>query len=695
MNEKLPFKPRARLLLQLGDELIKNESIALLELVKNAYDADATHVNLNMEKIDDIENGIIIMEDNGTGMDMETIKNSWMEPGSDRKAKLVKQKRRTTKFKRLVLGEKGIGRFAAHKLGNLIELVTRKQGNKELHLTINWTDFEKAKYLDDVEVKIFEREPEIFTDNRTGTRITIQKLRVPWTRGMVREVYRSWNSLCSPFSAPDSFLIDFHTDKKEWLDGLIKLEDIKNYALFSFSCEIKGKYVTKFSYKFEPWSTMKKLRKREVSEKNEGVKKMLKIVDEKGKSINPASNIGTITFEGLIFDRDARILSLGVSDKKGFTEYLDYNGGIKVYRDGVRIYDYGEPGNDWLGLDIRRVNIPAMRISNNIIIAAVSLKRQTSRALIEKTNREGFIANQAYESLKHSILYAINLVEIQRNEDKSRLRMLYGPTPKSEPVVSKIDALKKTVSKKIKNKSLKTQITKSLDRIEHDYRYILETLLRSAGAGLNLSVVIHEIEKIIGEINKVIEKEEISDRFSKLVEHLSRLVEGYTLIIRKSDRKEWNIQTIAEQAIFNMEFRFKAHKIEIIKGKISEEKVNCARNLVVATIMNILDNSIWWLNYGEIRTKKIFIEISKDLPGYTSLVIADNGHGFTLPVETITEPFVTGKPSGMGLGLHIASEVMKSHDGQLIFPDWGDFEIPNEFKNGAIVVLAFKKEAGK
>ena len=693
MTEKLPFKPRARLLLQLGDELIRNESIALLELVKNAYDADATHVNLNMEKIDDIENGIIVVEDNGTGMDIETIKNSWMEPGSDRKAILVKGKKRTEKYNRLVLGEKGIGRFAAHKLGNLIELVTRKHGNKELYLTINWTDFEKAKYLDDVEIKVFEREPEVFTDDKTGTRITVRKIRVPWTRGMVREVYRSWNSLCSPFSAPDSFSIDFQTDKQKWLDNLIKLEDIKNHALFSFSCEIKGQYVTKFSYKFEPWKTMKKLRKREISEKNEGVKKMLKIVDE--KSINLVSDIGTMTFEGLIFDRDAKILSLGVADKKGFTEYLDSNGGIKVYRDGIRIYDYGEPGNDWLGLDIRRINIPAMRISNNIIIAAVSLKRKTSSALIEKTNREGFITNQAYESFKQSILHAIHLVEVQRNEDKSRLRKLYGPTPKYEPVISKIDALKKTVSKKIKNKPLKIQITKSLDRIEYDYRYILETLLRSAGAGLNLSVVIHEIEKIIGEINKVIEKEDIPERFSKLVEHLSRLVEGYTLLIRKSDRKEWNIQTITEQAIFNMEFRFKAHKIEIVKGKISEEKVNCARNLVVATIMNILDNSIWWLNYGETRTKKIFIEISKDLPGYTSLVIADNGPGFTLPVETITAPFVTGKPAGMGLGLHIASEVMKAHGGQTIFPDWGDFEIPSEFKKGATVVLAFKNEAKK
>jgi len=86
------FKPRARLLLQLGDQLIKNESIALIELVKNSYDADANKVDIYMQNVDDLEKGIIIIEDDGYGMDAATVENVWMEPGSDFKAeKFIKR----------------------------------------------------------------------------------------------------------------------------------------------------------------------------------------------------------------------------------------------------------------------------------------------------------------------------------------------------------------------------------------------------------------------------------------------------------------------------------------------------------------------------------------------------------------------------------------------------------------------------
>src|SRR5690606_18777716 len=100
--------------------------------------------------------------------------------------------------------------------------------------------------------------------------------------------------------------------------------------------------------------------------------------------------------EGYIFDQDSFVLKLGVSDKVGFKKYLKANGGVKVFRDKLRVYDYGEPETDWLGLDLRRVNQPAKRISNNILLSSISINRKDSSDLIEKTNREGFIENEAY-----------------------------------------------------------------------------------------------------------------------------------------------------------------------------------------------------------------------------------------------------------------------------------------------------------
>jgi len=114
--------------------------------------------------------------------------------------------------------------------------------------------------------------------------------------------------------------------------------------------------------------------------------------------------------------------------------------------------------------------------------------------------------------------------------------------------------------------------------------------------------------------------------------------------------------------------------------------------------MNLIDNSIYWLDQNEFNaaenkekfSKKIFVNLVEE-EKYLNLIIADNGTGFLIPTDDITEPFVTAKPGGMGLGLHIASEIMEAQNGRLIFPDTGDFEIPNEFKNGATIVLAFKK----
>jgi len=693
------FKPRARLLLQLGDQLIKNESIALVELVKNSYDADATRADIIMEDPESNDCTLII-EDDGYGMSLDTVLNVWLEPGSDYKSKKIKNLEFSPRFKRLPIGEKGIGRFGVHKLGDVIEMTTKAQGSKEVHVIIDWSLFYRYDYLEDVPIQVIEREvPEYFKNGETGTSITIRKLREKWNRGIAREVKRSITALVSPFETHDSFKPTFNIiDKPEWFEGLLEWDEIKDYSLYNFKAKISDNKIIEFEYRFTPWASMPKVSKRKIDGSNELIKSHSNIQKEI-EFIDSSRNIeiGDVVFEGYIFDRDPYILKMGVSDKKGFKNYLDGNGGIRVFRDKLRVYDYGEPENDWLELDYKRFQNPFRSFSNNQILGAVYLDRKFSINLIEKTNREGFVENIAYKKLKFSLEHIVKLVEIIRESDKRRLKNIYGPTPKSEPVMSLLIEAKEYAESKVEPLTVKKQIVKYLNKIESDYKRVNENLLKAAGAGLSMSVVVHEVEKIIAEIMQVLKTEDSNSRLLKLVKHLSSLIDGYAEIIRRSKQSSENVIEVIDQAIFNTEYRLKAHNIEIIRqyrNYSGETNIKLTKSLIIGSLMNLIDNSIYWLNKARSSNlnlkQKIFIDLIEDR-SYINLIISDNGTGFLIPTEDIIEPFVSAKPGGVGLGLHITNEIMLAQNGRLIFPDYGDFELPSEFKSGATIVLAFKK----
>ena len=692
----LPFRPRARLLLQLGDQLIRNERIALFELVKNAYDADASFVRVTMKQVDSKEEGEIVIEDDGSGMDMDTIVNAWMEPGTDFRAKQFGERERTPKYGRLPIGEKGIGRFAVHKLGNIIEMVTRKKDNPEIAVKIDWRTFETKKYLSGVTVDIQERQPKVFKKGNSGTRIKITELRSLWERGMIRDAYRAITSIINPFEFKEAkFRVEFNCpDMPDFLEGLIKPEEIQEYALWHATCTMEGNSFS-MQFRFNPWPSMEgKIDPREkIIQEN-----ILDPYKKKPEELDLSKHkIGNLRMELYVYDRASSVMKLLMGSKRQLESYLDENGGIRVYRDGVRVYDYGERGNDWLDLDLRRVNVPALRISNNIVVGAVFLEREKSESLVEKTNREGFVENRAYNLFAKAILYAITRLENERYLDKSNIRAVFGPTMKTEPVYATFNVLRDKIKKKIQDRKLRKELIRQIDRAENEYNEVKETLLKSSGAGLSLSIVIHEFEKIIKELVKVVEREKSSQRIAKLVRHLAKLTEGFTALVRRGRLESHDLKEIIDQALFNIEYRLEAHRIRVIKG-FSDIKwdtmVRCTRNYILMVLMNILDNSIWWLARKHNKkegVKKIYITITRKIDGGVAAIIADNGSGFTIPIEHVVKPFVTTKPGGMGLGLYIADEIMKAHKGKLIFPEKGDISLPDEI-DGAVVGLLFRRD---
>jgi len=689
-------------MLLLGDELIRDTGIAVFELVKNAYDADASFCKTTLFNVHDEKDpsAKIIIEDNGTGMDIITIRNVWLEPGTENRKKQRQRGNRTKKHNRLPLGEKGVGRFAVHKLGRDIELITRASGEKEVVVNIDWSDFEKAKYLEDVGIDVTERRPKIFTGSKTGTRIEISNLReMPWTRRRTRALYRSITSICSPFESPFSGPGKFKTDlllqpELGWLKGLLKPEDVLGESLFNFKGVISGKTLT-YDYVFTPHRKLEAAEKRSVTECEMPV--VINSEDpntgKKQKETIDLSQyeIGDVRFNFHIFDLEPIVLKLTSSDPPGLKEFLKNNGGVRVYRDGMRVYDFGEPENDWLDLGGKRVNIPTSRIGNNQILGAVFVDLDSSKDLKEKTNREGFVENEAYLAFRKSIEFAVWQAQNERNMDKARIRKFYSRTKKKEPVLEDLTLLRGEVKKRGLEKALMGYV----DRIETQYRDVLDRLLVAAGAGLNLAAVMHEIEKGIASLYEAVSRGDSQRRLVTLAKRLSDMVDGLNWLTKKSGKSNVNASTLIGQAILNSEFRFRGHGIKIVNGIEDYDdpdfEVKCSRRLIMTVLSNLIDNSIYWLDIKGPKNKLLYLGTTYELNGLPAILVSDNGPGLIDPPEYLVQPFITRKPDGMGLGLHIADEIMKTQKGRLVFPELGDVTLPKGY-TGALIALEFFKK---
>jgi signal transduction histidine kinase len=704
MNESFSITPR--IIAHFGEDLIKNESIALLELVKNSYDACASVCAIDFH----VENGelkSLTIADDGFGMNKDIIKNVWLVIGTDFKHKKLEP----NCCGRFPLGEKGIGRLGVHKLGNQITLTSKKFNNQEVVLKIDWTKLDSAQSINDFVVEVSTNDiPQYFTENKTGTRIVIEGLKTKWDRRQIRDVYRNLTSLNSPFSgANDSFGVEI-TSNSDLFSGLPTFDDIKEGGLYFGHCVLNKDRIEEFKYEFRPWTSLDKIDGRVLSvnnlhEEDLYIKGIREVFDERGKKKKEEydidlnnSHTGKIEFDIIIYETDAQIFNLVNSEKTSIKSYLKENGGIRVYRDDVRVYDYGEQANDWLGIDLKRVHRVGGNVSNNIILGSVKLNRAESFGLKEKTNREGFIENESYNIFVDAVDYALSLIVRERNVDKARLTTLYKKYKVVEPILSDLNEVIEIVENKITEPEIKKEIRKYLDRISDQYKEVKEVLIKSANAGLNLGVVIHEIEKQVAALMGYALRGE-KDSIIAVSQNLEKIVRGYTAMIRKSAVRETTLASIVKIALDNYEFRFSDHKIEIISNwRNNSLKAFLAEAEALSVLTNLLDNAVYWLSYARKENRKISVYITDQISGFNSIIVSDNGPGFNIPPDVAVQPFITGKPHniGMGLGLHIANEMMRAMKGQLLFLDKNEAELPKIIRENqiesAIIALCFPKE---
>lgn len=397
-GEEIPFrfKISGNIIRKLGEESITNKNVAILELIKNSYDAGASKVEISIKHEDLPEYATIRISDNGSGMTAEDLENKWMNLATANKTK-VKLK----KGSRIPVGEKGLGRLSSESLGRKTLLVTKPQDErKEYKIFFNWEDYQKEDILcNEVINKGFSTEKK---KKEKGTSIEITELKHDWSdeetqKSLLRDIY-----LLHPINkTPKNFRVDptFHKYLKDFKK--IRPEFLKK-AIYSLKTKLVGG--NRIRYEF-------------------------KTIKGKTKTgtvpLDRRLSCGDATLELFFYYRDINALkrATGITmspvERAHIQEILTDYQGIKLYRDNFRVKPYGERGNDWIGLEIKAQN-NTMCPRNNTIFGMVHVGRVKNPQIKDTTTREGVIANDEFEDLRDFVRTSIvDLFVDLRSEEES------------------------------------------------------------------------------------------------------------------------------------------------------------------------------------------------------------------------------------------------------------------------------------
>lgn len=698
-KQKKSFVPKARLIQILGEYLIKDATVGLLELIKNSYDADATEVSIEMYNLNQ-SNAKIIIRDNGTGMDDDTFLNKWMNPATGHKEKQKESKERT-ELRRLPLGEKGVGRFATQQIGDNLKMISKiKTSAEELVADVDWTLFEDyEKNLSEVEVEYTYEAVTEFKSDESGTILEISNLKSKWTEKDIERVSNTLKRMKSPFKGANDFdvtlqFIDCPVEFEKYAD--LELTDILEKAHYKLFGLIDNKGIMQFEYDSNVPDSKKISREGEIDLKSFGLK-----LDEK-------LNCGGFTVNLHHYSKDAKSLQKSGINKKD----IEKLSGVSVYRDGIRILPYGESGNDWLKLDNERIQKTDF-IGNDTIIGMVELNQSENFLLKDKTNREGLIENDEYHQFETLVFKTVDFLYKEKKSDKpKKTRTIVKPEVE---VGKQLDNAKKTISdlttkflqssnpevqkfavelNKVGSQfdGIKTQVTQTVE----DFETVNKQLFNLAGTGLAAERFTHEFARLVSganaslgrlrhQLDLVSARIKPSDAIPKINKEINaigsalealrndiRLLGPMFYIKRVAADKDLNIRQIIDNTLLLQENALKKEDIDV---EVTGESftVRMREGSCMQIFNNLIDNSVFWLSRkseNDDKKIKIILDHKSD-----SIFVSDSGPGVVSRYrDKIFEPFFSMKgEDGRGLGLYIIKEILQEKNWDITLVNQEDF----------------------
>ena len=689
-NDSFKIRPAGRHILTIGRDLIQDKYAAIIELVKNAYDADSNDVIITFSVPKNRDKLEITVKDKGHGMTRDAVINQWLVPSTNNK---LEQKISSNK-KRIMQGRKGVGRYAASILGNDLLLETVSNAQKTT-VYVQWKQFEQADFLEDVDILV-ETESTIQPDG-TQLFITANKNQIQeWNRKQHENLEFELRKLISPVSSIGANLNDefsmhlnyigFWNDENENTSKQIEPFPIFDLYDYRISGKISSNGIGLLEFN------------------NQKARNSIKEVID--VDIGQNTGCGSIEFDVRVYDREPeaieQLISRGLKDYKGnyvgklkARQLLNKYNGIGVYRNGFRIRPLGDPENDWLELDKKRVQNPSLKIGSNQVIGHIQIQSEELSGLEEKSARDGLKLNYAFSQLlKISTENVINELE-KRRYIYRRKAGLSRSALKIEQEFEKIfsfEDVKEGIVKKLNDNGIDKKTTDDilnlLEKKEDSASKSIENIRQAvaiyqgqATLGKIINVVLHEgrrplnffnneIKNLlfwVNQIKKDCAKDELkeikriseeslvnSKMLSSLFKRIDPLATG-----KRTKAKDFNLKINIESSLQVFE--------EILITSQIKYKVNCPENIIFtgwrqdiyAIITNLVDNSIFWMNEKKSKQKTIEINVNTKNNEFVYLDYLDSGPGIEpilIENEVVFEPDFSTKDGGTGIGLAIAGE---------------------------------------
>lgn len=708
-KDNVRFSVDAGVIDRLGSELVARQETAVSELIKNAYDADATHVKLIFENTASV-GGRLYISDNGSGMSRDELINGFMRIASTSKI----HNKYSSKFRRSRAGQKGIGRFAVQRLGQ--KLIIRTQSDESdiaLELSIDWKDYQNDTDLFSISNSIKEI-PQL---PNSGTTLIIDDLSDKWSKASIKRIYRYISEIIQPFSLSD----DINHSNNNFTVTLSKMEnaiseDIVDSRLNVYdyaTAIIDGKISDDGIGHFDIYSE-----KLDINESGF-------IGNDPNNDNVPFNKLNNVKFRAYYFIYKSNLIPK--MHETAIQKLASQFGGIKLYRNSFRVLPYGEAGDDWLKLDASTRRRTLLPVHANINFFGFVEITDNNNQFQETSSREGLIENDAFIQLQNFVyrsiltsvvriaeLRNIKIISNQKKYDKTHYEKIEITINNIATTIEELDKILDTETGSITTKrrskqkfeAAKAEFLKlrKLQKEEQEIAFKEKSMLRVLGSiGLTIGQFIHEIKYYLDNIksdirylsNQLINNEQLYQRLQLLEKNFSEF-HTYTSyfnnvmsnnVIRELEPIE--IRTVVDDFIESI-------KPDCEKSNIHINKPIYNGVLLYTKPMHTSEWSSILFNLFTNSKKAIYKTGNMGLLGVECgvsenmiyLEFSDNGIGISKDIEDrIFDEFFTTTSGlnydeidsnnailGTGLGLKIVKDIIDSYKGNIcVVAPKGDF----------------------